>query len=128
MKKTNMPSQRQIRFGEIIRLIISETISRDYIFSENIDITTVTVSFVKMSKDLRIASIYIMPLGGNNKDEILEIFNKNKFIFQTYLSKAKLQSKFTPTINFYIDNSYDEAEKIEKLLSNKKVTRDLNNE
>jgi len=81
-----------------------------------------------MSKDLRIASIYIMPLGGNNKDEILEIFNKNKFIFQTYLSKAKLKSKFTPTINFYIDNSYDEAEKIEKLLSNKKVTRDLNNE
>ena len=59
---------------------------------------------------------------------VLDNLNKNKHIFQKYIAFAKLKSKFTPKINFYIDNTFDEAEKIEKLLLNKKVIRDLENE
>ena len=125
MKAKNMPSTRQIRFGEIIRSIISETLSREYSFDKKIELSGVTVSFVKMSKDLRVASVYIMPLGGYNKLEILNLLNDNKIFFQKKISKAKLKSKFTPKINFFLDDTFEEAERIEKLLLNKKVIRDL---
>ena len=128
MKSNNMPSTRQIRFGEIIRSIISEAFSRDDFFDEKIELSGVTVSFVKMSKDLRIANIYFMPLGGEFKNRLLDTLNNNKHIFQKHIASAKLQSKFTPKIKFYIDDSFDEAEKISKLLSDKKVLRDLKNE
>jgi ribosome-binding factor A len=78
-----------------------------------------------MSKDLRIANIYLMPLGGENKNKIIEEINSQKYVFQKFLSKARLNSKFTPKINFYLDDSFDEAEKIEKLLLKKNVLRDL---
>ena len=64
MKKNNMPSQRQIRFGELIRSIISECFIRGDLFNSEIDTSIITVSFVKMSRDLKIASIYVIPLGG----------------------------------------------------------------
>ena len=129
MSSDKMASQRQIRFGEIIRSLISECLLREDFYYNEIQMTSITVSFVKMSKDLRIANIYFMPLGGGEfKDKLLENLNKDKHIFQKYIAFAKLKSKFTPKINFYIDNTFDEAEKIKKLLLNKKVIRDLKNE
>jgi len=129
MSSGQMTSQRQIRFGEIIRSLISECLLREDFYYNEIKMTSITVSFVKMSKDLRIANIYFIPLGGGEyKDKLLENLNKNKHIFQKYIAFAKLKSKFTPKINFYIDNTFDEAEKIKKLLLNKKVIRDLENE
>ena len=128
MNLKSISSQRQIRFGEVIRSIISEFLIRGDFFNTEIDISTITVSFVKMSKDLRVASVYFMPLGGKNKDQILQFLNNNKYVFQKSISRAKLRSKFTPKINFYIDDSFDEAEKIENLLLDQKVLRDLNNE
>ena len=120
-----MSSQRQIRYGEIIRSLIYECILKEDFYDAEISMTSVTVSFVKMSKDLRIANIYFMPLGGQFKNKLLETLNNNKYIFQKYIANAKLQSKFTPKIKFYIDDSFDEAEKISKLLLDKKVLRDL---
>ena len=128
MNLKSISSQRQIRFGEVIRSIICESLIKEDFFNTKIDVSTITVSFVKMSKDLRIASVYIMPLGGKSKDHILQSLNDNKYIFQKFISQAKLRSKFTPKINFYIDDSFDEAEKIENLLLDQKVLRDLNNE
>ena len=128
MNSNNLPSQRQIRFGEVIREIVSDTLSKDSALNEGNDLGIITVSFVRMSKDLRNASIYIMPLGGENKNQILDLLNENKFFFQRAISSAKLKSKFTPKINFLIDDSFEEAERIEKLLLDKKVLRDLNNE
>ena len=128
MNLKSIPSQRQIRFGEVIRSIISEYLIRGDFFDTEIDMSTITISFVKMSKDLRVASVYVTPLGGKNKVRMLQFLNDNKNIFQKFISQAKLRSKFTPKINFYIDDSFDEAEKIESLLSNKKVLQDLNNE
>ena len=128
MDLKSISSQRQIRFGEVIRSIISESLVRGDFFSTEIDMSIITVSFVRMSKDLRVASVYVTPLGGKNKVQILQFLNDNKYIFQKFISQAKLRSKFTPKINFYIDDSFDEAEKIENLLLDQKVLRDLNNE
>ena len=129
MSFDQVTSKRQIRFGEIIRSLISDCLLKEDFYYDEIQMTSITVSFVKMSKDLRIANIYFMPLGGGEfKDKLLDNLNKNKHIFQKYIAFAKLKSKFTPKINFYIDNTFDEAEKIEKLLLNKKVIRDLENE
>ena len=66
-----------------------------------------------------------MPLGGYNKDEILNFLNANQYIFQKVISREKLKTKYVPKIKFYLDDTFDESQKIEKLLSNKKVMRDL---
>ncbi len=123
-----MDSQRQIRYGELIRSLISQCLLKEDFYTEDLNPTSITVSFVRMSKDLRIANVYFMPLGGINKTKTLEKLNDQKFIFQKFLSKAKIQSKFTPKLLFFLDDTFDEAEKIEKLLLNKNVTRDTKNE
>ena len=128
MTPEKIASQRQIRYGEVIRSLISECLIREDFYDNNFSATSVTVSFVRMSKDLRIANIYFMPLGGAFKTKLLETLNSNKHVFQKYISSAKLHSKYTPKINFFIDDTFDEAEKISKLLSDKKVSRDLKNE
>ena len=121
----NLSSQRQLRFSELIRSLISKCLLVEDFYNLSFETTSLTISYVKMSKDLRIANVYLMPLGGENKTKIIEEINSQRFIFQKFLSKAKLNSKFTPKINFYLDDSFDEAEKIEKLLLNKDVQRDL---
>ena len=121
----NLSSQRQLRFSELIRSLISECLLVEDFYNLSYETTSITISYVKMSKDLRIANVYLMPLGGENKNKIIEEINTQKYIFQKFLSKARLNSKFTPKINFYLDDSFDEAEKIEKLLLNKDVQRDL---
>tara|TARA_Y100001935_G_C17067854_1_gene390032 strand:+ start:13 stop:378 length:366 start_codon:yes stop_codon:yes gene_type:complete len=120
-----MESQRQIRFGELIRSLISDCLIKEDFYDEDINPTSITVSFVRMSKDLKIANIYFMPLGGKNKIKILQNLKDKKYIFQKFLSRAKIQSKFTPKLSFYLDDTFDEAEKIEKLLLNKNVLRDI---
>ncbi len=120
-----METQRQIRFGELIRSLVSNCLLKEDFFDTEINLTSITVSFVRMSKDLKIANVYFMPLGGQNKNTILDNLNKNKYIFQKFLSKAKIQSKFTPTLSFFLDDTFDEAEKIEKLLLKKNVKRDI---
>ena len=121
----NLSSQRQLRFSELIRSLISECLLIEDFYNFSFETTSITISYVKMSKDLRIANVYLMPLGGENKNKIIEEINSQKYVFQKFLSKARLNSKFTPKINFYLDDSFDEAEKIEKLLLNKDVSRDL---
>jgi len=121
----NLSSQRQLRFSELIRSLISECLLVEDFYNFSFETTSITISYVRMSKDLRIANIYLMPLGGKNKNKIIEEINTQKYIFQKFLSKARLNSKFTPKINFYLDDSFDEAEKIEKLLLKKDVSRDL---
>ena len=125
MNSKSGPSQRQIRFSEVIREIISDNINNNHLFNDEIELGSITVSFVNVSRDLRIASVYIMPLGGYNKEKILDIINKNLYIFQKAILKEKLHAKYIPKLRFYLDDSFEEAQKIKKLLSNKKVIRDL---
>ena len=121
----NMSSQRQIRYAELIRSLVSECLFKEDFFIDEIDYSSVTVSFVKMSKDLKIANVYLSTLAVENELTFIDDINRNKNIFQKYISNAKLKSKFTPKINFFIDDTFSEADKIEKLLSNQKVKRDL---
>ena len=125
MHSKSGPSQRQIRFSEVIREIISDNINNNHLLNDEIELGSITVSFVNVSRDLRIASVYIMPLGGYNKEKILDLINKNIHIFQKAILKEKLHAKYIPKLRFYLDDSFDEAQKIKKLLSNKKVIRDL---
>ena len=120
-----METQRQIRFGELIRTLVSDCLFKEDFYDDNISSTSITVSFVRMSKDLKIANVYFMPLGGKNKLNTLNDLNEKKYIFQKFLSKARIHSKFTPKLSFFIDDTFDEAEKIEKLLLNKNVVRDI---
>ena len=121
----HMSSQRQIRYAELIRSLISECLLKEDLFIENFNYTSVTVSFVRMSKDLKIANVYLMSLGGEDQKNLIQNINQKKYIFQKYLSKAKLKSKFTPKVNFFIDDTFNEAERIEKLLLDQRVKRDL---
>ena len=120
-----MDTQRQIRFSELIRSLLSDCLLKEDFFDENINSSSITISFVRMSKDLKVANVYFMPLGGKDKSEILDILKDRKYIFQKFLSKAKINSKFTPKLSFYLDDTFDEAEKIENLLLNKNVLRDI---
>ena len=120
-----MDSQRQIRYGELIRSLLSDCLLKEDFYDENINTSSITISFVKMSKDLKVANVYFMPLGGKEKSKILEALKDRKYIFQKFLSKAKIHSKFTPKLSFFIDDTFDEAEKIENLLLNKNVLRDI---
>ena len=120
-----MSSQRQMRFSELIRSLISECLLVEDFYNLKFKTTSITISYVKMSKDLSIANVYLMPLGGENKNNIVKDLNEKKYIFQKFLSKARLNSKFTPKINFFLDDTFDEAEKINTLLLKKNVARDL---
>ena len=120
-----MDSQRQIRYGELIRSLLSDCLLKEDFYDENINTSSITISFVKMSKDLKVANVYFMPLGGKDKSKVLEVLKDRKYIFQKFLSKAKIHSKFTPKLSFFIDDTFDEAEKIENLLLNKNVLRDI---
>ena len=128
MISDNLPTQRQMRFGELIRSIISKEIITGDLYNADFNLSVITISFVKMSKDLKIASVYVIPIGGENKEKIIKYLNDNRNFFQKSISRAKLKSKFTPKIIFYLDNSFDEAERIENLLKNEKVMKDLKNE
>jgi len=90
-----MSSQRQMRFSELIRSLISECLLVEDFYNFAFETASITISYVKMSKDLRIANVYLMPLGGENKNKIVEELNNQKYIFQEFLSRAKLNSKFT---------------------------------
>ena len=119
-----MDTQRQIRFGELIRSLLSDCLLKEDFFDDNINSSSITISFVRMSKDLKIANVYFMPLGGKDKIQVLEVLKDRKYIFQKFISKAKIQSKFTPKLSFFLDDTFDEAQKIKELLLNKNVLRD----
>ena len=125
MKNFKGLSQRQLRIGEQIRKIISDCLIKNLIPDPFLIDRSVTVSMVKMSKDLKIAYVYIMPLAGTNIEEINNALNSNKFLFQKEIGR-KIKSKFTPKVFFHKDDTFIEAEKINNLLSLEKVKKDLN--
>tara|TARA_Y100000590_G_scaffold94404_1_gene106966 strand:- start:2936 stop:3313 length:378 start_codon:yes stop_codon:yes gene_type:complete len=117
-------SQRQLRVGEQVRQIISNFLLKDIVLDNYLTNASVTVSRVRMSKDLKIAYVYVMPLGGSNIEKVKKALDINKSIFQKELGK-KIKNKFTPKLIFYIDDTFLEAKKINDLLSIDKVKKDL---
>jgi ribosome-binding factor A len=117
-------SQRQLRVGELIRHELAAMFSRGDVHDPVIESHMITVPEVRMSPDLRLATIYIMPLGGRDETEVLDALERNKRYMRGEISR-RVNLKFAPEIRFRIDDRFDEAERIEKLLRTPVVQRDL---
>ena len=118
------PSQRALRAGEVIRHAIADILSRGEVHDPVLQAHTITVPEVRMSPDLRLATIYVMPLGGRDAQEVLAALERNKRYLRGEIAH-RVNLKFAPDIRFRIDERFDEAERIEKLLRTPQVRRDL---
>src|SRR5271156_1047415 len=117
-------SQRQLRVGELIRHELAAMLSRGDVHDPVIQAHMITVPEVRMSPDLRLATIYVMPLGGRDADAVIEALDRNKRYVRGEIAR-RVNLKFAPEIRFHIDERFDEAERIEKLLRTPVVQRDL---
>ena len=120
-------SQRQLRVGELIRHELADILSRGGIHDPVIERHMITVPEVRMSPDLRLATIYVMPLGGHDAKAVLEALDRNKRYVRGEIAR-RVNLKFAPEIRFCVDERFDEAERIEKLLRTPAVQRDLADE
>jgi ribosome-binding factor A len=120
-------SQRQLRVGELIRHELADMLSRGDIHDAVVEAHMITVPEVRMSPDLRLATIYVMPLGGHDEEEVLEALDRNKKYVRGEIAR-RVNLKFAPEIRFRLDERFDEAERIEKLLRTPAVQRDLDGE
>ncbi len=117
-------SPRQLRVAELIRHALADMLSRGAIHDPVIEGHMITVPEVRMSADLRLATIYVMPLGGRDEKEVLSALENNKRYMRGEIAR-RVNLKFAPEIRFRIDERFDEAERIEKLLRTPAVQRDL---
>jgi ribosome-binding factor A len=120
----SVPSQRALRAGEVIRHAVAEILSRGDVHDPVIETHLITVPEVRMSSDLRLATIYVMPLGGHDEKEVLAALERNKRYLRGEIAR-RVNMKFAPDIRFRIDERFEEVERIEKLLRSPDVKRDL---
>jgi ribosome-binding factor A len=118
------PSQRALRAGELVRHALAEVLSRGEVHDPVIQGHMITVPEVRMSPDLRQATAYVMPLGGRDEKEVLAALERNKKFLRGEIAR-RVNLKFAPEIRFRLDERFDEAERIEKLLRTPEVQRDL---
>jgi ribosome-binding factor A len=121
-----MPSQRQLRVGELVRHALADMLTRGAVHDPVIQNHLITVPEVRMTADLQLATIYVMPLGGRDADAVLAALERNKRFLRGEIGR-RINLKFAPEIRFRIDDRFDEAERIEKLLRTPAVQRDLDN-
>ena len=112
-------SQRQLRVGELIKQSLGQIFLRDEVKIPTFDTTNITVTEVRMSPDLKNARAYVIPLGGKDTDKIINILTEFSHLVRKVLAK-KIDMKFLPKVHFVKDNSFDYAEKIEKLIQKNK--------
>ncbi len=117
-------SQRQLRVGELVRHAMAELLTRGDVHDPVIEGHLITVPEVRMSPDLRLATIYVMPLAGRDADEVVAALERNKKFLRTEIAHT-INLKFAPDIRFRIDERFAEAERIDKLLRSPEVKRDL---
>jgi len=125
LQKSSGPGQRQLRAGELVRHAVAEVLSRGEVHDPVLEGHMITVPEVRMSPDLRQATIYVMPLGGRNAKEVLAALERNKKFLRGEVAR-RVNLKFAPDIHFRLDERFDEVERIEKLLRSPEVSRDLN--
>ena len=118
------PSQRMLRVGELIRHVMAEMLSRGSVPDPAIDKQVITVPEVRMSPDLKIATVYVMPLGGGDVRAVIDALDKQKKFFRAALAH-KVNLKFAPDLKFRPDESFEAAARIDALLASPVVRRDL---
>jgi ribosome-binding factor A len=125
--RSSGPSQRQLRVGELIRHALADMLSRGDIHDPVIEGHMITVPEVRMTPDLRLATIYVMPLGGKDEQEVVSALERNKKFLRGEIAH-RVNLKFAPEIRFRVDERFGEAERIEKILRTPEVRRDLERE
>ncbi len=123
-ERSTGPSQRQLRVAELIRHALAEMLMRGEIHDEVLAAHVVTVPEVRMSPDLRLATVYVMPLGGKDIDAVLAALERNRRFIRGEIAQA-VNLKFAPDIRFLADETFEEADRIERLLASDKVRQDL---
>ena len=117
-------SQRQQRVGQEIRKVIAEALERGEVRSPEIAEAFITITNVIMSPDLKYATVYLTTLNGKNIGVVLEQMTADKWLFKKLVA-SRLKLRFTPEINFRVDDTYDEVERINRLMQDPKVKADL---
>jgi ribosome-binding factor A len=123
----DLPTQRALRAGELVRHAVSEIFARGDVHDPVLEGHLITVPEVRMSPDLRMATIYVMPLGGKDTEAVLAALDRNKKFLRGEIAH-RVNLKFAPDIRFILDERFDEAERIDKLLRTPAVRRDLEEE
>ena len=125
-KKGSAPggSQRQLRVGELVRHAVADILAQGSVHDADLEGHIITVPEVRMSPDLKLATIYVMPLGGRDTDTVIAALERNKKFLRGEVAH-RVNLKFAPELRFRVDERFDEAERIEKLLRTPAVQRDL---
>lgn len=121
---SHMPSQRALRVGELIRHAVAEMLARGDVHDEVIETHLITVPEVRMSADLRLATIYVMPLGGRDEADVVAALDRHKRYLRGEIAH-RVNLKFAPDLRFRIDDRFNEAARIDTLLRSPAVARDL---
>jgi ribosome-binding factor A len=120
-------SQRQLRVGELVRHAVADMLARGDVHDPVIEGHLITVPEVRMTADLRLATVYIMPLAGRDAEHVLAAFERHKKFLRAEIAH-RINLKFAPDIRFRVDERFAEAERIDKLLRSPAVKRDLDDE
>jgi len=118
------PSQRQLRVGELIRRTLSEVLLRGEVHDPDLNRISITVGEVRCSPDLRVATVYVCPLGGQGGDEVIEYLARNRGELRRLVSK-QLTIKHSPDLRFRLDDTFDRMDETRRLFSQDDVRRDL---
>ncbi|MCJ2030064.1 30S ribosome-binding factor RbfA [Methylobacterium sp. J-043] len=118
------PTQRQQRVAELIRHALAEVLQRRDIQDPVLDSHVVTVPEVRMSPDLKLATAYVMPLGGQDEAPVIAALERHKKILRQEVAR-RVNLKFAPDLRFRRDETFDEAARIDQILRSEKVQRDL---
>ena len=118
------PSQRQQRVAELVRHAIAEVLQRGDIQDPVLGSHVVTVPEVRMSPDLKLATAYVMPLGGQDEAPVIAALERNRKILRQEVAR-RVNLKYAPELRFRRDETFDEAARIDQLLRSDKVQRDL---
>jgi ribosome-binding factor A len=118
------PTQRQLRVGELIRRTLSDVLARGDVFDPDLSRIVITVSEVRTSPDLKIATAYVMPLGGQGQKEALAALRRNKAELRHHVSR-ELTLKYAPDLRFQIDESFERMDETRRLLQDARVQRDI---
>jgi ribosome-binding factor A len=126
-RQPSTPETRSIRLlkvGEQVRHVLSELLTRQEVHDEVLTARSVSVTEVRMSPDLRVATVFVRPLLGAQMDDVIQALRQNTAFFQRELA-ARLKLRYAAKLKFLADESFDEANRIERLLSDPRVARDL---
>jgi ribosome-binding factor A len=123
-RATSGPSQRALRAGELVRHAVADILARGEVHDPVIETHLITVPEVRLSPDLRLATIYVVPLRGQDEQKVLEALEHNRRFLRGEIAQ-RVNLKFAPDIRFRIDERFAEAERIDKLLRSPDVQRDL---